>query len=58
VGGVLDLPVIANGDDSAGGGDGGTGEADGGLGGTAPEAGAGAAGEDVPLDADDGADEG
>src|SRR5215204_1787925 len=58
VGGVLDLPVISDGDGSAGGGDGGAGEVEGGLGGGAPEAGAGAAGEDVTLDADDGADEG
>jgi hypothetical protein len=50
--------VVANGAGSAGGGDGGAGEIKGGLGGAAPEAGAGAAGEDVTLDADDGADEG
>src|SRR5215218_10417670 len=47
VGGVLDLPVISDGDGSAGGGEGGAGEVEGGLGGAAPEAGADAAGEDV-----------
>ena len=50
--------MVANGAGSAGGGDGGAGEIKGGLGGAAPEAGAGAAGEDVTLDADDGAGEG
>ena len=50
--------MVANGAGSAGGGDGGAGEIKGGLGGATPEAGAGAAGEDVTLDADDGADEG
>jgi hypothetical protein len=58
VGGVLDLPVVADGACGAGGGDGGAGEVAGGLGGAPPEAGAGAAGEDVALDADDGAEEG
>jgi hypothetical protein len=58
VGGVLDLPVVADGGGRAGGGDGGAGEVECGLGGAAPEAGAGAAGEDVTLDADNGADEG
>jgi hypothetical protein len=50
--------MVANGGGSASGGDGGAGEIEGGLGGAAPVAGAGAAGEDVTLDADDGADEG
>ena len=50
--------MVSDGDGSAGGGDAGAGEVDGSLGGAAPEAGAGAAGEDVTLDADDGADEG
>src|SRR3954471_3344566 len=58
VGGVFDLPVVANGAGSADGGDGGAGEVECGLRGAAPEAGAGAAGEDVTLDADDGAEEG
>ena len=57
MGGVFDLPVVANGAGSACSGDGGAGEVEGGLGGAAPEAGAGAAGEDVTLDADDGTDE-
>jgi hypothetical protein len=56
--GVFDLPVVSDGVGSAGGGDEGTGEVEGGLGGAAPKAGAGAAGEDVTLDAEDGADEG
>ena len=50
--------MISDGAGSAGGGDGGAGEVECGLGGAAPEAGAGAAGEDVTLDADNGADEG
>ena len=50
--------MVSDGGGSAGGGDGGAGEIECGLGGAAPEAGAGAAGEDVTLDADDGADEG
>ena len=49
--------MVANGAGSAGGGDGGAGEIKGGLAGATPEAGAGAAGEDVTLDADDGTDE-
>lgn len=50
--------MVANGAGSAVGGDGGAGEVECGLGGAAPEAGVGAAGENVTLDADDGADEG
>ena len=50
--------MVSDGAGSAGGGDGGAGEIKGGFGGATPEAGAGAAGEDVTLDADDGADEG
>jgi hypothetical protein len=49
--------VVTDGDGSAVRGDGGVGEIEGGLGGAPPEAGAGAAGEDVALDADDGAEE-
>lgn len=55
--GVLDGPVVSDGGGGALGWDDGRGEVESGLGGAAPVAGAGAAGEDVALDADDGADE-
>ncbi len=49
--------MVTDGDGSAVRGDGGVGQIEGGLGGASPEAGAGVAGEDVALDADDGAEE-
>ena len=52
------FPVIADGGGGAGGRYRGAGEVEGGLGEAPPEAGAGAAGEHVTLDADDGADQG
>jgi hypothetical protein len=50
--------MVTDGAGGAVGGDGAAGEVAGSLGGAPPVAGAGAAGEDVALDADDGADEG
>src|SRR5215211_7222328 len=56
--GVLDRPMVSDGGGGANGGDRGGGEVQGGFGGALPEAGAGATGEDIALDADHGAGEG
>src|SRR5215211_7976314 len=50
--GVLDRPVVSDGGGGANRGDRGGGEVEGGLCGPPPETGAGAAGEDIALDAD------